>query len=706
MTEAIAQQAETPSHDQGYYFSSNDVALFDVEPGCEPVSLVAIANGRALDVLHGLSLRMPIRQVLFLDINPAQVEHLRRIIALIAQSADRRDFLSRLLCLHAPAAAWEALDQASFDDTNSAGTPLDAALHGERERHFWSLACFDGTAFRDRYGLNASITADGLRIDAAVMGGFDRYLLTLLPLPDSHDTTGPAVFGLGYGQGFLGSEDSFTRMRTLLATLPLSFLCGDAATMLEPALMRWRYEPTVLWASNLFNPGFVRRHPPLGALWQRLVELGCGPLDLRIMMDQRGRRPLPPQVRSNRRPGWKRFTDHVLSFRAVARWLDGADGLHITARDETPSTLPGLRTVPLARFLAEGPPPSRVPAIFLHLLHGYGSPIDVFNRILPLAAAACDRLVVLEHHRQSPDFTDGTATLTPADIRAVLGPEIGSEAVIGGRGGLRNLVMAYGGARPAWAAGLPPEASVTRMPSSPALDDEPMDGEQRIHHLELRQHQVEQAGLAAMQAWLAQDPDAGEAAGDFYRGQVDKRSLFNRVHTAMARYLVETAGAGDMVVEVGSGLGPLCWLLAACGLRVTGYECNNRRHAAAQDLTGPALAAWPDAASRVRFISGLFPFAFDGGMLSGGGRRLLVCTDIVNGLTAQHADAILRMFFLFDRVIINLRTFGVLRDREGQQALLDRLRNAGFTLERTLLSDNAGLCIVLCPPSLTASDPS
>lgn len=44
----------------GYYFCSNDVVLFDLEPGTEPVSLVAIANGRALDVLYGLSTLRPI----------------------------------------------------------------------------------------------------------------------------------------------------------------------------------------------------------------------------------------------------------------------------------------------------------------------------------------------------------------------------------------------------------------------------------------------------------------------------------------------------------------------------------------------------------------------------------------------------------------------------------------------------------------------
>lgn len=681
----------------GYYFCSNDVVLFDLEPGTEPVSLVAIANGRALDVLYGLSTLRPVRQVLFLDFNPAQIAHLRRVIDLIGQSRDRHAFLADLLCLTVPAPVWNRLGDIPADGTSGVGAFLPLGEFGQRERAFWAGVEFDAAAFHARHGLTAEKTADGLRVDAAVMGGFNRYLVTLLPLPDDHDRERIPVFGLGYGQGFLASDHSFATLQALLACTPISFQCGDAAVILEPALQQWRYEPLVLWASNLFAPGFTQTYKSLAALWRRLLDLGCGPLDLRILQDRQRYRMLPPQVRSNRKAGWKRLSSHVIAFRAVARWLDGAEGLHITATDETPSTLPGLRTLPVQRFLAEGVAPGPYPALFLHILHGYGCPLEQWREVLRLAAASCRRLVILEHHRASPDFIGTpTPTLMPDDVRAVLGPEVGWETLVGPKGEIRNFVMAYGGTAPRWSAGMQPGAILTPMTDDLPEMEELNDPEFRLYQLDHVMHRIERIALATLRDWLETMPDAPAAAGDFYRSQVRDGRLFNGIHAAVARYLVETAAPDDRVVEIGCGLGPLCWLLAANGLQVTGFEGNKGRHDGAAHLLDRVLPA--DAARRVQLIDGIFPFAFNGEMLRGAGRRILVCTDTVNGLTAQNATLIVRMFFLFDQIVINLRTFGIVRDAGEQQALLAALTSAGFILQRELLSGSAGLCVVLSPP--------
>lgn len=681
----------------GYYFCSNDVALFDLEPGSEPVSLIAIANGRALDVLYGLSTRRPVRQVLFLDYNPAQLAHLRRVIDLIGRSRDRHAFLADLLCLTAPFPIWSLLGDIPTDETAGVGAVLPLAQYGQRERAFWASVDFDEAAFRARHGLTAEKTADGLRVDAAVMGGFNRYLVTLLPLPDDHDRDRIPVFGLGYGQGFLASDHSFAMLQTLLATTPMSFQCGDATAFLEPALQQWRYEPLVLWASNLFAPAFTQTYKELAALWRRLLDLGCGPLDLRILQDQRSYRMLPPQVRSNRKQGWKRLGSHVIAFRAVARWLDGADGLHVTISDEAPSTLPGLRTMPLPRFLAGGAAQGPYPALFLHILHGYGCSLEQWREVLGLAAASCGRLVILEHHRGSPDFAGtATATLLPEHVREILGPEVGWETVVGPKGEIRNFVIAYGGTAPRWSAGTQPGAIITPMTDDLPEMEELNNPEFRLYQLEHVTHRVERAALAAMQDWLDTMPDAPAAAGDFYRSQVREGRLFNRVHAVVARYLIETAAPVDRVVEVGCGLGPLCWLLAANGLQVTGFEGNKGRYDGATYLRDRVLPA--DAAPRLQLVHGIFPFAFNGETLRSDGRRILVCTDIVSGFTAQNATLILRMFCLFDQIVINLRTFGIVRDGEEQQALLAVLTSAGFTVQRELLSGSAGLCLVLSPP--------
>ena len=81
--------------------------------------------------------------------------------------------------------------------------------------------------------------------------------------------------------------------------------------------------------------------------------------------------------------------------------------------------------------------------IFFHILVGHGTSVNRFLELLALVRPRARRLLILEHHRWSPDFWSRGGLITPKEIRAVLGQERELLLINGDRPWPRNFLMVY-----------------------------------------------------------------------------------------------------------------------------------------------------------------------------------------------------------------------------------------------------------------------
>ena len=115
------------------------------------------------------------------------------------------------------------------------------------------------------------------------------------------------------------------------------------------------------------------------------------------------------------------------------------------------------------------------------------------------------------------------------------------------------------------------------------------------------------------------------------------------------------------VVHAGIGIGTLAVALASRSIPVLGYERDKTRIAAAVALQEAVGATYEIRKS-------YFP---DDGVEPGGA---LVFTNVPSSWTTEREDAIIATFSGFDRVILDLRGFGRVRDSEDQRfELLGRI---------------------------------
>src|SRR6056300_348446 len=85
--------------------------------------------------------------------------------------------------------------------------------------------------------------------------------------------------------------------------------------------------------------------------------------------------------------------------------------------------------------------------IFLHILAGHGTPVNQFLELLALVRNRARCLLILEHHRLSPDFWSMRGLITPKEIRAVLGQERELHLIRGDMPWPRNFLMVYDDSR-------------------------------------------------------------------------------------------------------------------------------------------------------------------------------------------------------------------------------------------------------------------
>lgn len=95
----------------------------------------------------------------------------------------------------------------------------------------------------------------------------------------------------------------------------------------------------------------------------------------------------------------------------------------------------------------------------------------------------------------------------------------------------------------------------------------------------------------------------------FYAARAEAGTVFAEYDILMTTLLLEREQQFAAFHEVGTGIGQLPFLMAACGLTVVGIESDLRRVACAHALHDVVRAADPATAARVRIVDGAFPVA-------------------------------------------------------------------------------------------------
>jgi len=80
---------------------------------------------------------------------------------------------------------------------------------------------------------------------------------------------------------------------------------------------------------------------------------------------------------------------------------------------------------------------------FFHILAGHGVSREEIREVILKARDNSRRLLILEHHRLSPDFWGRRGLFIPREIRQILGKEDEIVYIRGNRPWIRNFLMVY-----------------------------------------------------------------------------------------------------------------------------------------------------------------------------------------------------------------------------------------------------------------------
>lgn len=436
----------------GYYYLSNDaIDLGPLRRAAGDRTLIGVASPDVLHVLGGIAAGgVTLRGCVLFDNNPAQLAYLKRLFRLVIEASDRLDFLERLLCIRLGTQAKRLL--ASFRPSRPWQVPgaVAGAGHGELERAIWQDADFDGPAFTASTGLPAEATSNGLLLGSDVVGGMSHYLLTLVCVDTSEYPHTP--FSVRYGYGFLSSDAAFARLQRLLASVDPTLVKADAAQDLVPTLLVHRYEPVLLWVSNIFTPYFIQRCPALGDTAAEIVELGTRvrqlpQMDITIVADGRVKGPLAV-IKPRGWLGRLRMTAHYKTFAEVRRWMLNGPALEVVnvrswiMQDKGRSKLPNTHYILLDDFIRDESSP-KCDTVLLHVLLGHGASGQELLSAFTKARTVALRVLVLEHNSQSLDFIQRRDLMPLDDIAGLLGQPTCRVPVPGTFSRVRNWLLVY-----------------------------------------------------------------------------------------------------------------------------------------------------------------------------------------------------------------------------------------------------------------------
>ncbi len=170
--------------------------------------------------------------------------------------------------------------------------------------------------------------------------------------------------------------------------------------------------------------------------------------------------------------------------------------------------------------------------------------------------------------------------------------------------------------------------------------------------------------------------------GSYYEMRITQRlGGLVEYEEALARYLLN--GFRDRrVVHAGIGIGTLACALACNGMKVAGIEAFPLRVDSARRIRSAVVETWPEVESRYELIQGHYPEALTG-LTWFGPDVVLVFTNVGAGWDDNELNSIIQSMRDFGEVFLDLRLFGMVREREeDRSALFDRIAESARWAER------------------------
>jgi hypothetical protein len=395
---------------QGHYYFSND--LFDLSEYVlldrEGTIFVGIANPHCF---HAIPLDIQIEKIHLMDINQSQVDHLNFMIECIKSSDNRMGFVKKFLGIDFP----EGLDpskQNIWENSTWTGDPI-----GEMTRR----------------GIIYNVPDS--------FGGITEHRLTLF-----EDDVDPSCFYLGYGKGWLKSEDTFAKAQALCEKITVS--CCSVVDFYNEHWDSFRYHQVILWFSNLLSPWFISSLPEIASFWDKLCshldpKAPREEMDVKVIFDKRSHVPVDARFIKGRQesPHFKAFREVVselgetnIEVPGVDRWME---------EDEGVSKLPNTQYVSKTDFELCT---EHVDTVFLHGLMSHEKnrrkAKKDFAKALDLARTISDKVIVLEFDKGTSDVIDGYGT-DEAEMEKMVGAPKRVKKCGGDGPGTRNLLYVY-----------------------------------------------------------------------------------------------------------------------------------------------------------------------------------------------------------------------------------------------------------------------
>ena len=194
--------------------------------------------------------------------------------------------------------------------------------------------------------------------------------------------------------------------------------------------------------------------------------------------------------------------------------------------------------------------------------------------------------------------------------------------------------------------------------------------------LEVNYQALNDYAVTFLAPWIAEAPERQHSAGDYYQSRLAQGRVLEEYDIAVARYCGKELPRSASYAELGCGFGEVSLMLALNGLRVIGFEAEAARYEGAAALA-QAIAAQGISLANLSFVHGYYPETFEPRLLDGR-QGVLVATNVTSTYVVEHIDEVTESFRQFERLVIDITRFGLVRDKGAQQELIDRIHSLGF----------------------------
>jgi hypothetical protein len=451
----VNQVKEITLNTSNYYILSNDQLSVKSLPNHTNDSVfIGIAAPHVLHVVYEIYKKLSPSRLIFIDNNINQLAHLSRLIQWLFQSTCRYEFICKVFC--------GSISQKGIHLLESIDVVKDGFILGAEdvednaslriEKKFWEEFEFDEELFLKTYGRSVKQIEGGLLTELASIGEIKYSVLTLLCGAKKHYPDWP--FTLGFGSGYLRNEASFNKLKTILVSSPASLIVADMTLYCKELIRYFRYFPLVIWASNIFCDWFSARYPNIKSFFSLLNVMGnqiepeFPEYNIYLYQDDRNSWAIP----SHLRPGWSRkrsvISVHTKTFYEVSRRIRGINNLEVINEPRWIKEDKGESKLLCTEYLLlssmdQVELSKSYDCIFLHILIGHNVRLEMFNSFLVQAKDSCDKLIILEHYRYSPEFLYKRGLICPSHIRDIIGQEQELLYITGKYPWARNFLMVY-----------------------------------------------------------------------------------------------------------------------------------------------------------------------------------------------------------------------------------------------------------------------